>query len=463
MYIKFATNKTKYESGQIFPFLIAIICIVIIMAMITVNLGQIALFRTDASNASDAGALAGASVMSGQLLSYGITSDMMCAQNLVKCAAIVVAFLTMQFGTAIPVAIAIVVTMLSSNVTALMKAYTDSQMAWTNARKTAMQYAFSNAPVDEPRITYEDFLDCLVGGCRNGSRAAPTTDNYNAYLYTDSPNVGLRNAARQYARNGFAKFMDNSNDGWWIDESFGSVEAGPDAPVPSPLVVNGYGWTWSPPLPSTTQGRYINSFEDSGFTPAQCASNYCWRNYQNFIEVQVKSRLMYAFELVGLPGQDALGWAVFAYVAATKYPVWLAVFAWTGPLAPIIAALLSAAEGMLAKILIDSVKFGIDFSNPDEMIEGSPVEVTVARYKAESNVGLWNFRYATNPLMPIRAKAQGHVFREMGNETIAPAFFNLGALWNLILFIISFGTLNDWDDIFNTQKHLFETKLRAVQ
>lgn len=466
MYIKFSLNRTRYESGQVFPFLIAIICIVIIMAMITVNLGQIALFRTDVSNSADAGALAGASVMSGQLLSYGITSDMMAGQNLIKCAAIVLAFIVMQFGTALPVAIAILVTMLSSNVTALMKAYTDSQMAWTNARKTALQYAFSNAPVDEPRVTYEEFLDCLVGGCNNGSRAAATTDNYNAYLTTDSSDGALRDAARRYARNGFAKFMDDSKNGWWIDELFGSVETGPGASVPTPLVINGYGWTQDP-----VSGRFSNSFEDSGQTPTQCANNYCWRTYQNFIEIQVKSRLMYAFQLVGLPGQDILAWAVFGYVFLTKYPVWFALFAWTGPLAAIIAGLLAAAEAMLAKLLIDAVKFGIDFSNPDEMIEGSPVEVKVARYKADSNVGLWKFRYAPSPFVPVMAKAQAHVFRELsGNdrETIAPTFFTWDTLWAVVLMFINTGLgiayfLANWDDIFNTSRHLFDVKLMSVQ
>jgi len=465
MYTKFSLNKTRYESGQVFPFLIAIICIVIIMAMITVNLGQIALFRTDVSNAADAGALAGASVISGQLLAYGITSDMMCGQNLIKVAAIVLAFVLMQFFTALPVAIAILTTMLSSNVTALMKAYTDSQMAWTNARKTALQYAFSNAPVDEPRITYEEFLDCLVGGCRNGSRAAPTTDNYNAYLTTDSSDAGLRAAARLYARNGFAKFMDDSKNGWWIDEVFGSVETGPSAPVPTPLVISGYGWTQNP-----MTGEFINSFEDSGMTPAVCANNYCWRTYENFVEIQVKSRLMYAFELVGLPGQDILAWAVFAYVFITKYPVWLALFAWTGPLAPLIAGLLAAAEATLAKILIDAIKFGIDFSNPDEMIEGSPVEVIVARYKASSNVGLWNFRYAPSPLAPVRAKAQGHAFRTaFGDETISPTFFSMDTLWAIVLFFLANPLIGiayfiaNWDDIFDTSRHLFDVRLQAVQ
>lgn len=480
MYIKFSTNRTNYESGQIFPFLIAIICIVIIMAMITVNLGQIALFKTDVSNASDAGSLAGASVMSGQLLSYGITSDVMCGQNLVKCAAMVLAFILFQFGTALPVAIAILVTMISSNVTALMKAYTDSQMAWTNARNNAMQFAFSNAPVDEPRITYEEFLDCLAGNCRDGSRAAPTTDNYHAYLYTDSPDAGLRSAARQYARNGFAKFMDDSKYGWWIENKFGSVTTGPDAPVPTPLVINGYGWSYIPAIPPATSGRFINSFENPlepscAALPYQekaacCADHFCWRAFDNFVEIQAKSRLMYAFELATIPGQEALSWAVFAYVFVTKYPFWLALFAWTGPLAPLIAGLLAAAEANLARILIMAVRFGLAFTDDDEMIDRSPVEVKVSRYKASSNVGLWNFRYATSSLAPVMARSQAQAWRESGDETIEPTFFTWDTLWSILLYFLTPGGaggyiyfITHWNDIFNTERHLFEVKLKEIQ
>lgn len=56
-------NKLRYEKGQLAPFFIAILVILIIMAMVTVNLGKVGLVKTDTSNAADAGALAGGSIM----------------------------------------------------------------------------------------------------------------------------------------------------------------------------------------------------------------------------------------------------------------------------------------------------------------------------------------------------------------------------------------------------------------
>ena len=74
---KFSQEKTQYEKGQIFPFMIALIVVVVIMALVTVNIGQVDSFKTDTSNAADAAALAGASVLSGALLGFGLKSDMM--------------------------------------------------------------------------------------------------------------------------------------------------------------------------------------------------------------------------------------------------------------------------------------------------------------------------------------------------------------------------------------------------
>lgn len=58
-------NKLRYEKGQLAPFFIAVLVIIIIMAMITVNLGKIGSIKTDSANAVDAGALAGGSIMAG--------------------------------------------------------------------------------------------------------------------------------------------------------------------------------------------------------------------------------------------------------------------------------------------------------------------------------------------------------------------------------------------------------------
>ena len=83
MFIFFAENRANYNKGQVFPFIIAIIVVILIMAMITANLGKLAVFKTDVSNAADSGALGSASVLSNFLLGLGLESDTWCANAIV--------------------------------------------------------------------------------------------------------------------------------------------------------------------------------------------------------------------------------------------------------------------------------------------------------------------------------------------------------------------------------------------
>ncbi len=67
MFIFLAQNKTAYDrvfkKAQLAPLFIALISIIIIAVMVTVNLGKISLTKTHTANASDAGTLAAASQM----------------------------------------------------------------------------------------------------------------------------------------------------------------------------------------------------------------------------------------------------------------------------------------------------------------------------------------------------------------------------------------------------------------
>jgi hypothetical protein len=64
MFNYFHQNKFRYnEKGQLTPIFIVVIVILIIMAMVTVNLSKVSFIKTNTSNAADAGALAGGSVM----------------------------------------------------------------------------------------------------------------------------------------------------------------------------------------------------------------------------------------------------------------------------------------------------------------------------------------------------------------------------------------------------------------
>ena len=63
MFIYFNKNKLAYHKGQLAPFFIVFIILLLIAALVTVNIGKIGLIKTHSSNAADAGALAGGSVM----------------------------------------------------------------------------------------------------------------------------------------------------------------------------------------------------------------------------------------------------------------------------------------------------------------------------------------------------------------------------------------------------------------
>ncbi len=63
MFIYFNENKLAYHKGQLAPFFIAFIIILIIAALVTVNIGKVAKTKTYSTNAVDAGALAAGSTM----------------------------------------------------------------------------------------------------------------------------------------------------------------------------------------------------------------------------------------------------------------------------------------------------------------------------------------------------------------------------------------------------------------
>ncbi|MFC1704658.1 pilus assembly protein TadG-related protein [Candidatus Omnitrophota bacterium] len=453
MFSSFSRYKTRYDSGQIFPFLIALICVAIIMVMITINVGQLAVFRTDISNAADAGALAGASVMSGHLLSMGLKNDAMCGENLIKTAAIVLAMLIPELGLGI--AIAILATMLIKNATYSIQLMTDSYIAWTNAKKTALQYAFNNIGVDEPRPTYEQYLDCLAGPCGDGNRAAATGANYDRYLRVD-PDTD----AWDHARTGFSRFMEHSKTGFWIDAEFGIAK--PSEDPSSGYIINGYGWTRQP------NGTFSNSYDDQG---VGCHSTYCWQTYENFVEVIVEADTMYStdeFEEVKLPGQSALEKAVWIYIFVTSFLKFFAIFMFLGPLlSALVAGVLARAVANLAKNLMKLIHFGIKFRNQGESVDNNTIDVTTRRYKAGENAGLWEFTYGSEPALAMQAYAKASP-SSAGGKTVEPHIW--GSLWAVVLLFMNpviqvIGIAYIWthlDELFDTSKHLFEVEIREI-
>ena len=63
MFIYFNENKCAYHKGQLAPFFIVFIIVVIIAALVTINIGKVAKDKTYSANSVDAGVLAAASTM----------------------------------------------------------------------------------------------------------------------------------------------------------------------------------------------------------------------------------------------------------------------------------------------------------------------------------------------------------------------------------------------------------------
>lgn len=149
----FRKNKKK---GQISPFLIAVIVILLIALMVTVNLGKVSLTKTNTANAADAGALAGASTMANGLNAIGDISDMMFAD-----------FLTTQIAlVTCPtcwISAVIYAAHLASQIALYGYASKIAKDTLKEAKDASLRLAFSNVNIDEskPRQegeAYEEWL-----------------------------------------------------------------------------------------------------------------------------------------------------------------------------------------------------------------------------------------------------------------------------------------------------------------
>lgn len=420
MLIKISANKARYDKGQIFPFLIALIVVIIIIAMITLNLGQIGVFKTDMSNAADAAALAGASTLSAYLLGIGLKSDMMCGDMIVSCAAAIILFC---FVVTIPAAIAVCIAFLIKQLVTYFQSLEDGKMAWSNAKKSAMQYAFQNAGVDEQRFNFREFLSGVYN-ISNADSLSPAdiAKYYKIYSLGDDPSASsnTRRLIKNYAQSGFSRFMEEA--GYWDDNSWGQIKPGNISPA---IVTNGYGWD-----PVTAQNSY--------------ASGNSYRNYPNYVEVTVTANVIYPLELYN-PITEVWD-SIQQWLRDNLSLPW-----WLSWLEDALVWLVSLAMGILQTTMPGGLQMDPIKSNTD----WNPITVTVSRYKKDNNLGLWKFRYGM-----VQAQATAHAYGEDDGDgvphDIKPLFFN--DLWNSILKIL--GGAGNWNWAwFDTKKHLFETEL----
>ncbi len=105
MFIQFTKQKFNYHKGQLTPFFIVLIVALVIASLVTINIGKVALNKTYSANASDAGALAGASVMASVFNNIAVANSEM-----------IVMYDEYMATTSIVTAIALIGGLLASNV-----------------------------------------------------------------------------------------------------------------------------------------------------------------------------------------------------------------------------------------------------------------------------------------------------------------------------------------------------------
>ena len=413
--------------------------------MITVNLGQIGIFKTDLSNAADAGALGAASVLSQSLLGLGIRSDMMCGFA-IGCACMIAIDLLFLGEIGLVAAPATFVAFVASQLVDYFQAFGDAKMAWSNAKKTALQYAFQNAGVDEPRPKFEDFLIYGYGVDPASLDQETVKERYDEYLsgVNSAGDLLNPNTIGQYTKSGFSRFMEHAETGYW---HFGEILPSRFSPA---VITSGYGWENQV---TSNDGLRYNSFDKPD--PAK-GSNY--QLYDNWIETQVDGSIIYLIDLYQFPWQQEVAAALATYTAAVNFPIYLAKYGGIPILGWIIALVLTAITWVVTYFLITGISFGLTLPDASEQLEDNYITVRVRRHKREQDLGLWKFRYTPTTSDYIEARASSHVFREEDDTTIDPAF--IGELIEILKSGIVFA--DDWT-LFELDRHLFETGLTQTR
>ncbi len=417
---RFFKNKARYDRGQLFPYLIAILVAVLTVAMITVNLGQLGIFRTDTSNAADAGALAAASTLSSYLLGIGFQSDQMCGIMLVAVVVIILAICTV---IGIPAAVAAYIALTIKQYVTYFKAMEDGKMAWSNAKKAALQYALQNAGIDEPRPTFKNFLANVYSISDPDGLSPGQLAYYNRiYALGDDPSASesRRRNIKKYSQTGFSRFMEGS--WYWDDDKWGEIKPGNIAPA---IVTNGYGWN----------ANGLNSF-DSGSDD--------WGSFENSVKVQVMGNIMYPLSMYN-PVEELWDNIKDWIEEKIVLPWWLE---W---LDDAMTFLIWPAASIMSELLPGGLMMG-DGSTADLVnnTDNNHITVTVQRKKIDNNLGLWRFRYGT-----VQSQASSHTYRDTGDNDIKPMLFE-----DLAHYIGQLFSGGGWSyEWFKTEKHLFETEL----
>jgi hypothetical protein len=419
--------------------------------MITVNLGQIGVFKTDVSNAADAGALAAASILSAYLLGIGLLSDQMFGYMLMELVVIVAAIVEV---IKIPVAIAVAIIVYVKMLTQYFKALKDSKIAWANAKKTALQYAFSNAGIDEPRPTFKEFVKKVYGEENVENLSVSYIKKYNdIYILGDNPEdakecpqetssnkacIARRKLIKETTQSGFSSFMDKSL--YWDESILGKIGPGYFSPQ---TVTSGYGWTVD------DQGEITNIITNP---------DKKYIDFDNYVEVKVSASSIYPLKLYNPLSKlfDSISSSMKQDIKDEDVP-WFVKWVILEPITWIL--------DILSAILRTFLPAGLMMEPIDTYTNRNPIFVTVRRYKRNKNLGMWNFRYGT-----VESRAVSHVYDEDPNDfiprdikpTIGVAFegmVNGTAFYSILRSLLAGKKIDDSLLGFDTTQHLFESEI----
>lgn len=148
------------RDGQVAPFMIAVIVVLLMAIMVTVNIGKVGVTKTHTANAADAGALAGSAMHANTLNSLAYTNTSMIAEYAATEILFVVSALIELEMPRFLTYWAFVVAQTSQ----FILAWYNADKAYKGASNAAKQFAFMNAGIDEPKKrlpgeSYQDYLN----------------------------------------------------------------------------------------------------------------------------------------------------------------------------------------------------------------------------------------------------------------------------------------------------------------
>ena len=455
MFGLFAYYKLRYERGQVFPYLIAIMAVALVMLLITANLGQLGNFKTETSNAADAAGLSAASVLSGTLIGLGQKSEAMCGRAFATLVSIVFAMAVNHFPFNVIAVILIYIVFLIEMLIEYHTTLDGTKMAWTSAKRSAVQYAFQNMSIEEPRHSFEEFLANVYSLDSTQVQNLPPAELQRYYRYYTGKEIDpaannvttkdlnghtFWDRTKIWSQPGLSQFMANANGGFWKD-SFGKIDSGSDSQA---KVLTGYGWDSGPAVNNSYQNRKV-----PGDT---------YTNYANWVQVEVTGSTLYGLDLFSYFDYSSgpfaikacvIGLVMAAIAIALLVAWWLSwilgsVMVWCMLLA---VFWLFQPPGMAKYTFPMGFQFigdGNDDNDTATQTTDNNILVRVTRHKQPNNLGLWTFRYGSTT-----SSATAHVFQEhhgkANYETIQPVFMS-GMCFT--------------GDSNGEERHLFESELR---